>query len=203
MANIVKNGAKMEFPLRIKRQYPASLDETSIWYSLEEAQSYAKTGATSYVGQTIAVVNEDERKVKLYIINAEGELSGVGTIEDLPLATAEANGILSKEDFIKLRDLQTNLDKKLDKTANAVSATKLETSRNINGVAFDGTKDITINSDSVPQGTTNLFCTTSEKTSWSDKYTKQEINTKIDTINNTITTATETATDEEIDSIFV
>lgn len=203
MANIVKNGAKMEFPLRIKRQYPASLDETSIWYSLEEAQTYAKTGATSYVGQPIAVVNEAERKVKLYIIDINGDLSGVGTIEDLPLATAEANGILSKEDFVKLRDLQTNLNAKLDKTANAVSASKLEIPRNINGVAFDGTKDITINSDSVPQGTTNLFCTTSEKTSWSDKYTKQEINTKINTINDTITTATETATDEEIDSIFV
>jgi len=39
---------------------------------------------------------------------------------------------------------QTALDLKLDKTANAASATKLVTSRSINGVAFDGTADITI-----------------------------------------------------------
>ena len=39
---------------------------------------------------------------------------------------------------------QTALNLKLDATANAVSATKLATSRNINGVAFDGSVDITI-----------------------------------------------------------
>lgn len=33
-------------------------------------------------------------------------------------------------------------DNKLDKTANAVSATKLQTARKINGVNFDGTSDI-------------------------------------------------------------
>ncbi len=39
---------------------------------------------------------------------------------------------------------QTALDLKLNKLDNAVSATKLATSKNINGVAFDGTSDITI-----------------------------------------------------------
>lgn len=191
MANIVKKNEKMEFPLQIKRQFIGPIDTTAIWYSLEEAKTYAKSGSTSYVGQTIAVVNEEEGKVKLYIIDINGDLSGVGTIEDLPLATAEANGILSKEDFIKLRDLQTNLNAKLDKTANAVSASKLETPRNINGIAFDGTEDIIINSDDVPQGETNLFVTNSEKSNWNDKYTKTEIdNLKIE-INQNITSKAE------------
>ena len=39
---------------------------------------------------------------------------------------------------------QTALNLKLDATANAVSATKLATSRNINGVLFDGSADIMI-----------------------------------------------------------
>lgn len=39
---------------------------------------------------------------------------------------------------------QTALDLKLDKTANAASATKLATSRKINGVDFDGTADVSI-----------------------------------------------------------
>ena len=41
----------------------------------------------------------------------------------------------------------TNLNKKADKTGNIASATKLQTARNINGVAFDGTANITITAD--------------------------------------------------------
>ena len=41
----------------------------------------------------------------------------------------------------------TNLNKKADKTGNVASATKLQTARNINGVAFDGTANITITAD--------------------------------------------------------
>lgn len=40
--------------------------------------------------------------------------------------------------------VKTALDGKLGKSDNAVSATKLQTARKINGVAFDGTADITI-----------------------------------------------------------
>lgn len=43
---------------------------------------------------------------------------------------------------------------------NADSATKLETPRTINGVAFDGTANITFGTDSVAEGSTNLYFTT-------------------------------------------
>jgi len=43
-----------------------------------------------------------------------------------------------------LGKLQAQVNAKLDANANAVSATKLVTARNINGVAFDGTANITI-----------------------------------------------------------
>ena len=43
---------------------------------------------------------------------------------------------------------------------NADSATKLQTPRTINGVAFDGTANITFGTDSVAEGSTNLYFTT-------------------------------------------
>lgn len=50
-----------------------------------------------------------------------------------------------------LSDFETqtaaNLNLKADKTGNIASATKLEKARTINGVAFDGTKNITITAD--------------------------------------------------------
>lgn len=41
----------------------------------------------------------------------------------------------------------TNINKKADKTGNVATATKLQTARTINGVAFDGSKNITITAD--------------------------------------------------------
>lgn len=99
MANIVKDGAKMEFPLRIKRQYPASLDESSVWYSLEEAQAYASSGATSYAGQIISVVNESEKTVEVYKIKIDGTLEKVGSGGDISVETIteeEAQSIIDK-----------------------------------------------------------------------------------------------------------
>lgn len=52
------------------------LDGTTLWYSLETAQNYAKTNA-AYVGQIITVIENDE--IKNYsIINTNGDLEEVG-----------------------------------------------------------------------------------------------------------------------------
>lgn len=76
MANIVKDNAGMEFPLQIIRQYPAPVDSKEIWYDLTEAEEYAKNGATSYVGQTIKVVETkgDVITVTSYTIQGDGTL---------------------------------------------------------------------------------------------------------------------------------
>ena len=50
-------------------------------------------------------------------------------------------------DITDQADLQTKLNAKLDADANAISATKLQTARTINGVDFDGTNNITIGGD--------------------------------------------------------
>lgn len=95
MAVIEKKGAYMEFPLKIKRQYGAPLDDTSVWYNLEEAKQYAKTGATAYVGQIVAVVNEDTRTVDIYKIALDGTLTDMGSKLDI-MSESDAQGILDK-----------------------------------------------------------------------------------------------------------
>ena len=95
MAVIEKDGALMEFPLRIKRQFGAALDTTSIWYDLEEAKQYAKSGATSYPGQIIAVVDEASKTVSCFKITMDGDLAEVGGKLDI-VSESEAQGILDK-----------------------------------------------------------------------------------------------------------
>lgn len=81
--------------------------------------------------------------------------SGTKTFRDLAtdvravvltgLSTATGTAITAADSIlIGIGKLQAQVSAKLDATANAVSATKLNTARNINGVAFDGTTNITI-----------------------------------------------------------
>lgn len=95
MAVIEKDGALMELSLRIKRQYGSSLDPTDVWYSLEEAKQYAKTGATSYPGQIIAVVDESLKSVDCYKISIDGDLIDLGSKIQM-LSLSEAQEILDK-----------------------------------------------------------------------------------------------------------
>ena len=53
-----KSFAFMEFPLSMSRQDAFPLDKNSVFYSMSDAQTYAQTNPTAYVGQVIAVVEE-------------------------------------------------------------------------------------------------------------------------------------------------
>ena len=63
--------------------------------------------------------------------------------------TANATAIQGVADDLADFESETaaNLNLKADKTGNVATATKLQTARTINGVAFDGTKNITITAD--------------------------------------------------------
>ena len=50
-----KSFAFMEFPLSMSRQDAFPLDKNSVFYSMSDAQTYAQTNPTAYVGQVIAV----------------------------------------------------------------------------------------------------------------------------------------------------
>lgn len=89
MAVIKKNGSSMGLPMNIQRGNPIPIDSTTVWYSLAEAQAYAQSGATAYVGQLLSVVDETNNTTTVYvIINENGELinisssGGSGSLED-------------------------------------------------------------------------------------------------------------------------
>lgn len=83
MAIIKKDGSSMGLPMNINRSNPIPIDNTSVWYSLQEAQAYARNGATAYVGQLIAVVDETNDTATVYQIQNEA-----GDIVDLYSASA-------------------------------------------------------------------------------------------------------------------
>lgn len=71
--NTKKNYAFMEFPLSMSRQDAFPLDRSSVFYALEEAESYAQSDPTAYVGQVISVVT-DGIGTAYQIKNSQGEL---------------------------------------------------------------------------------------------------------------------------------
>jgi hypothetical protein len=61
------------------------------------------------------------------------------------LSTASSAAVVATDTLlVAIGKLQAQINGKLDSTATAAAATKLATARNINGVAFDGTADITV-----------------------------------------------------------
>ena len=73
-----KNFSKMEFPLGMKRQDAFPLDDSSVFYSMTEAQTYAQTNPTAYVGQIISVVADGVSTI-YQIKKTAGELEALGT----------------------------------------------------------------------------------------------------------------------------
>lgn len=69
----------MELPLSISRQGQFPLDKSSIWWSLEDAQTYAQSNPIAYAGQPLTVVNEDENTVTFYLIGTDGSLVPQGS----------------------------------------------------------------------------------------------------------------------------
>lgn len=102
MAVIKKNFNIMALPLAIERANPIPLDSTAIWYSLEDMQNYAKTGATAYVGQTLVYVNETAKTSTAYIIADDAGILqeiGAGKVEfdNVTIETNESGKVALKD----------------------------------------------------------------------------------------------------------
>lgn len=101
MAKITKTYDMMAMPLAMNRANAIPLDSSSIWYSLEEMRAYAATGATSYCGQILALVDEATNTATAYIIaDAAGTLQEVGsaTLGDNKTITLD-DGVLSLKNW--------------------------------------------------------------------------------------------------------
>lgn len=104
MAKILKEYSYMALPSSIKRGNPAPLDVSEIWFSYEEMAAYAATNATAYVGQQMALVDEENNTATAYIIlNAAGDLQeiGAGVLTDDLTVELNPDGELALHDFGK------------------------------------------------------------------------------------------------------
>lgn len=81
MAKLIKNYDVMSFGQSFSRLNGQPLDNTSIYYSLAEAEAYALLDK-AYVGQPIAVIDETAGKTTLYVIGTNNNLEQVGALPD-------------------------------------------------------------------------------------------------------------------------
>lgn len=111
MANIVdKNAAYMALPMNIKRGNPIPLDTTAVWSDLTELTTYAKTGATAYVGQILTLVASG--KCEAYMIaDANGTLT--------KLAQTTASGDLAS-DVAALQTAVANCLRSIESSDNSI-----------------------------------------------------------------------------------
>ena len=92
--NTKKKYSDMEFPLSMKRQDAFSLDPTCVWPSMADAQNYAKTNPTAYIGQVLSVVVDG---VASYTIqNAAGDLAPLGAAAVDIATDSEVSEMLSE-----------------------------------------------------------------------------------------------------------
>lgn len=86
------------FPLNFRRGNPNPLDNSSVWASLEAAQTYAASDPVAYVGQILTVVDNANSTATVYSIQDEaGTLKKVGTspVGDESTITVAEDGTVS------------------------------------------------------------------------------------------------------------
>lgn len=93
--NTAKTYSNMEFPLSMKRQDAFSLDPTCVWPSMADAQNYAKTNPTAYIGQLLSVI-VDGVATPYVIQNAAGDLAPLGAAAVTIASDDEANEMLTE-----------------------------------------------------------------------------------------------------------
>lgn len=106
MAVIMNDAAYMGFPLSIKRGNPAPVDTTAVWYNKAELETYAKSGATAYVGQILTLIADN--KCEAYMISNEA-----GTL--VKLASTTASGDLASD----VSTLQSQVASLIEKVGSA------------------------------------------------------------------------------------
>lgn len=108
MATILNNDF-MALPISIKRGNPAPVDTTAVWYDKTELETYAASGATSYVGQVLTLVDNANSTCEAYMIaNTAGTL--------IKLAATTASGDLAA-DVATLQTQVADLITKIGKAA--------------------------------------------------------------------------------------
>lgn len=80
MATVKKSYVASSLPVAFSRGEPIPVDSSLVWYSLEELRAYATSSPVAYVGQILALVDEETNSATAYIIaDATGTLKEVGS----------------------------------------------------------------------------------------------------------------------------
>ena len=106
------------FPLNFRRGNPNPLDNSSVWGSLEAAQTYATADPVAYVGQILTVVDNTNGIATVYSIQDEaGTLKKVGTspIGDESTITVAEDGTVSLFGVDGLELTRTEVDGSITK----------------------------------------------------------------------------------------
>lgn len=97
-----KHAAYMALPMNIKRGNPIPLDTTAVWDNKSDLEAYAKSGATSYVGQILTLFADGVAEAYL-ISNEAGDLvklaqtSGTGDVNtDIVNLNKKINSLVSE-----------------------------------------------------------------------------------------------------------
>ena len=106
MAIINKAYKSMGLPMNIKRGNSWPLDTSSLWYSYDEMKTYAENPTSvSYVGQILALVDEENNSAEAYIIvDSSGKLKPIGAgvlTDEKTLVLNEESGAIGLKDFEK------------------------------------------------------------------------------------------------------
>lgn len=106
MAAIKTDVGYTALPVNLKRGNPIPLDTTAVWYDYDKLVTYAQSGATAYVGQILAYVDQTNNTTTVYVItDTAGTLTPVGAGADASASNVDNNTIaLDGEGSLSLRD---------------------------------------------------------------------------------------------------
>lgn len=126
--------------LNIRRGDPNPLDNSSVWPSLSEAQTYAQTDPTAYVGQVLTVVTTEgnTKTSKVYVINNEaGDLVEVTGTVDTELDAESTNPVQNKAIKAALDGKQASGDYALSSEVPTKTSELTNDSGYITGITVD------------------------------------------------------------------
>lgn len=99
-----KDTSFFNLPMSIQRLNPTPVDTTYAWTSLAEAQDYASTDPTAYVGQMLVVVDQSGQTVTPYLIGLDGTLTEFagGAIESVDVLPGTSDTSLKEGSIVYL-----------------------------------------------------------------------------------------------------
>lgn len=106
---------KLNWPRSFHRQKPFPLQDNELFDSLENAEIYALSGETSYIGQIVTVVDEVSSAVTVYKINFDRTLSilGEGDVDAEEVKTIIEN-VLAGKNYTTLEEVSELVKQEID-----------------------------------------------------------------------------------------